>query len=63
MLVNKQKHAGMTAAAKAARAQYAKEWRKKNPEKQNAIMARYWEKKAREAAARALEEGAAACQE
>ena len=45
----------MTEAAKKARAQYAKEWRRKNPDKQKAITERYWEKKARE-----LEEKAAA---
>lgn len=43
----------MTEAAKRARALYAKEWRRKNPDKQKAITERYWEKKAR-----ALEEQA-----
>ncbi len=36
----------LSANAKAARAAYAREWRRKNPEKQRAIVARYWEKKA-----------------
>ena len=36
----------MSAKAKRARADYAKEWRQKNPDKQKAINARYWEKKA-----------------
>lgn len=33
-------------AAKAARNAYAKEWRRKNPDKVKAANARYWEKKA-----------------
>ena len=33
---------------RAARAKYAAEWRRKNPEKQAAILQRYWLKKARE---------------
>ena len=39
----------ITEAAKEIRREYARQWRKKNPEKQRAIAARYWEKKAREA--------------
>lgn len=35
-------------AAKAARNAYAKEWRRKNPDKVKAANARYWEKKATE---------------
>lgn len=35
-------------AAKAARNAYAKEWRRKNPDKVKAANARYWEKKAAE---------------
>lgn len=35
-------------AAKAARNAYAKEWRRKNPDKVKATNARYWEKKAAE---------------
>lgn len=54
-LVNKKKRGGLTDEAKAARAKYAREWRKKNPEKQKAITARYWEKKAQEAAAESKE--------
>lgn len=34
---------------RAARAAYARDWRKRNPEKQREIQNRYWEKKAREA--------------
>lgn len=30
---------------RAARAEYARQWRQKNPEKQAAITARYWAKK------------------
>ena len=41
----------MSAEAKEARAKYAREWRKKNPEKQQAIVARYWEKRAARIAA------------
>ena len=36
----------MTPAAKLARAQYMREWRKKNPEKQREYNARKWERKA-----------------
>lgn len=42
--------ASLSAAAKKARAEYAKEWRKKNPDKQREINRRYWEKKAEQAA-------------
>lgn len=38
-------------AARAARNEYLREWRKNNPEKARAIRERYWEKKALEAAA------------
>ena len=34
---------------RAAKAAYAREWRRKNPDKQRDIQNRYWEKKAREA--------------
>lgn len=37
-------------AAKKARAEYARAWRKKNPDKQRAANRRYWEKKAAEMA-------------
>ena len=37
---------GMTAAAKAAKRQYSREWRKKNPEKVREYNDRYWQKKA-----------------
>lgn len=47
MTIPNKRHAqGMSDGAKAARAAYAKEWRRKNPEKQRAIVNRYWEKKA-----------------
>ncbi len=36
----------LTESAKAARAKYAREWRKKNPDKVRATNARYWNKKA-----------------
>lgn len=36
----------MTEAARAARNEYAREWRRKNPEKAAAIHERYWNKKA-----------------
>ena len=38
----------LTGKAKAERAKYAREWRRKNPEKVRAINARYWNKKAQE---------------
>ena len=37
---------GLSDDAKKARAEYARAWRKKNPDKQRAINARYWEKRA-----------------
>ena len=40
----------MEAAAKAARREYYREYRKKNPEKVREINRRYWEKRARIAA-------------
>ena len=43
--------ANMTPAAKLARAQYMREWRKKNPEKQREYNARKWERKAQQIAA------------
>lgn len=36
--------------AREARREYEREWRRKNPDKVAAKAARYWEKKAREAA-------------
>lgn len=47
---NTRYHVNLSDAAKRARADYAKEWRKKNPEKQREINRRYWEKKAQEPA-------------
>lgn len=38
----------MTPEARAARAKYMREWRKKNPEKQREYDARKWERKAAE---------------
>lgn len=43
--------ATMTKEAKAARAKYMREWRKKNPEKQREYNARKWERKAQQIAA------------
>ena len=40
--------ATMTKEAKLARAQYMREWRKKNPEKQREYDAKKWERKAAE---------------
>ena len=37
----------MNEIARLARNQYMREWRKKNPEKEKAIKARYWENRAR----------------
>lgn len=37
----------MSKAAREAKNKYSKEWRKNNPEKVKAALARYWEKKAR----------------
>lgn len=36
----------MTDEAKAVKAKYAREWRKKNPGKSREYIARYWEKQA-----------------
>ena len=36
----------MTSEARAARAKYMREWRKKNPEKQREYSAKMWERKA-----------------
>lgn len=41
----------MTEAAKEARRQYSRRWRKKNPDRVASAQARYWEKRAREIAA------------
>lgn len=38
--------ANMTPEARAARAKYMREWRKKNPDKQREYNARKWERKA-----------------
>lgn len=46
--VNKNAGFGITEAAREARRQYQRDWRKNNPEKVAAIQARYWEKKAKE---------------
>ena len=43
--------ATMTKEAKAARAKYMREWRKKNPDKQREYNARKWERKAQQIAA------------
>ena len=43
----------MNEAAKAARREYKREWNRKNRDKVKAAQARYWEKKAQEAAAAA----------
>ena len=43
--------ATMTKEARAARAKYMREWRKKNPEKQREYNARAWERKAQQIAA------------
>lgn len=40
----------LTEAAKQARADYMREWRKRNPEKIKELNRRYWERKARKAA-------------
>lgn len=37
--------AQVLADTRAAKAKYAREWRRKNPDKQRAIMNRYWLKK------------------
>ena len=41
----------MNDAAKAARREYKKKWQREHPEKVKQYQARYWDKKAREAAA------------
>lgn len=46
-------------ARKAEVAKQKRDWRKRNPEKQQAILDRYFTKKAREALVRANEEGEA----
>ncbi|WP_312694124.1 hypothetical protein [Caproiciproducens sp.] len=38
----------MTEAARIARAEYVKRWRKENPDKVKAQQERYWERKAKE---------------
>ena len=38
----------MTAEAKAARAEYMREWRRKHPDKQREYTARTWERKAQQ---------------
>lgn len=43
--------AELTKEAKAARAKYMREWRKKNPDKQREYNARKWERKAQQIAA------------
>ena len=45
--------------AKAAAAAYAREWRKKNPEKCREYQRRYWERKAAEAAKKVDDNGQA----
>lgn len=57
IIPNKRRAQGMSEAAKDARAAYAREWRRKNPEKQRAIANRYWEKKATLAAGSAAPGG------
>lgn len=44
----------MTDAAKEARRAYKRKWQQDNPDKVKAYQARYWEKKAKEAAAAAV---------
>jgi hypothetical protein len=48
---NERYHAQLSDAAKEARRAYAREWRRRNPDKIRAARDRYWEKKAREAKA------------
>ena len=48
---NERYHAQLSEAAKEARRAYAREWRRRNPDKIRAARDRYWEKKAREAKA------------
>ena len=47
----------MTQEAKKARAAYAREWRRKNPDKQRANQQRYWERKAAEMRQETAESG------
>ena len=47
----------MTDAAKEARRAYKRKWQQDNPDKVKAYQARYWEKKAKEAAAAAAVPG------
>lgn len=47
----------MTKEAQEARRQYRKQWAKNNPDKVRAYNQKYWEKKAREAAAAAQSSG------
>ena len=49
----------MTEAAKAARREYKKKWQRENADKVKEYQARYWDKKAQEAASKAAkaEEG------
>ena len=47
----------MTKEAQEARRQYRKQWSKNNPDKVRAYNQKYWEKKAREAAAAAQASG------
>lgn len=46
--INKNAGYGITEAAREARRQYQRNWRKNNPEKVAAIQARYWGKKVKE---------------
>ena len=43
----------MTEQAKELRREYARQWRKNNPDKVNAAIARYWEKRVKAAAEKA----------
>lgn len=48
MTIQDKRNDAIMAEVRAAQAAYAREWRKKNPEKQAEISRRYWLKKARE---------------
>lgn len=48
----------MNDAAKAAARQYKREWRARNPDKVRQYNARYWEKKAQDAARKEAEKDA-----
>ena len=50
----------MTPEARAARAKYMREWRKKNPEKQREYNAKQWERKAAQIRAERAQAAAAA---